>query len=113
MTTRADKHIGDHGVATAAAGAANIQTVVGQITSESLVTATGALYTLTIVGRHFQADSVVMASVRLGTSTQGTPQIVSVTPSGLPGAGQVVIVVKNIDATNAFNGTIVVSFLSI
>jgi hypothetical protein len=111
MTTTADKHIGDHGVATATSGAATDHHVSGQVTSESLTTAAGSTYTLTLTNKHIVPDAVLLASVALGTSTQGTPQIVSCTPSSTTGSGT--IVAKNIDSTNAFNGTIVISFLSI
>ena len=97
----------DGGTATATAGAATLSKQAGKVTSESLTTAAAASYTLTLTNTLVAATSLVFASVALGTSTAGTPQIVSVTP----GAGSVVIVVKNIHGTNAFNGTITVDFL--
>lgn len=93
--------------ATASSGAATLNKSAGVITSESLSTAAGSSYTLTLTDSAVAAADQVMASVALGTSTQGTPQIVSVTPA----AGSVVIVVKNIHATQAFNGTILVAFV--
>ena len=47
-----------------------------------------------------------LGNVFLGGSTTGLPQIVSVKP----GAGTLTIVVKNIHATDAFNGTIKIQY---
>jgi hypothetical protein len=93
--------------ATAASGAATLNEGFGVVTSESLTTAAGALYTLTLTDAAITANSIVMASVQLGTSTTGVPQVVSVAPA----TGSVVIIVKNIHASAAFNGTIKVSFV--
>jgi len=107
MTTTADNHPGDHGTATASSGAATDAHVAGQITTESLSTAAGASYTLTITDPLVQADSVVLASVALGSSTTGTPMVFTITPA----AGSVVIKIYNNHASAAFNGTLVVSFI--
>jgi hypothetical protein len=48
----------------------------------------------------------VFASVQYGTSTTGVPVITRVTP----GSGSVVIVIRNVDASVALNGTIKISF---
>lgn len=91
--------------ATAASGAATLNNSwVSNITSESLTTAAAASYTLTLTDNSIGAGSVVLPSVSLGTSTTGVPQIVDVAVT----AGQVVIIVKNIHASAAFNGTIVI-----
>lgn len=92
--------------AVATAGAATLDKTSGKITSEALVTAAAATYTLTITNSKIAAADTVFASVAFGTATTGEPSIVTITP----GAGSVVIVVKNIHATLAFNGTLVVSF---
>ena len=95
--------------AVATAGSATINSMVGTITSESLTTAAGATYTLSAVvpgDALITAASTVFANVYLGTSTTGVPQIVSVTPT----AGTLTIVVKNIHATNPFNGTIKIQY---
>lgn len=94
--------------ATATAGAATLNKSAGVITSESLTTAAGALYTLTITDSTIAAADQVMASVRLGSATTGTPTITTVTPA----AGSVVIVVQNIHASAALNGTIKVSYVT-
>ena len=92
--------------ATAVAGAATLAKSSGVITSEALTTAADAIYTLTLTNTVIEAGDVVVASVQLGTSTQGTPQVVTTTVT----ANTAVIVVKNIHATEAFNGTIAISF---
>ena len=82
----------------------------GIITSEALSTAAGALYTLTITNNMVAAADIVLASVAFGTSTTGSPYISRITP----GAGSVVIIVRNGVSTDAvLNGTIKVSFLVI
>lgn len=103
----ADNHIGDHGDATAVAGAVVASHVSGQITSEALVTAAGADYVLTITHPLVIADSVVLASVFNGTNTTVGLAINSVTPA----LGSVAIRVRNTHASSALNGTIVVSFV--
>jgi hypothetical protein len=94
-------------IATAVSGAATLNKQSGQITSESLTTAAGVDYTLTLTDSSILATDLLMASVQLGTSTTGEPAITSVTPA----AGSAVIKVRNIHATQAFNGTIIISFV--
>lgn len=93
--------------ATATAGAATLNKDAGVITSEALSTAQGAAYTLTLTNSSIAATDQVMASVSLGTATTGTPAIATVKPA----AGSVVIVVQNISASAALNGTIKVAFV--
>ena len=98
----------DNGTATATAGAATLARLAGKITSEALTTAQNAIYTLTLTNTLIAATDIVFASVTDGTNTQGTPMIGLVTP----GSGTVVIEVINKHATSeAFNGTLVVSFM--
>lgn len=92
--------------ATAVTGAATLNKMAGVITSESLTTAAAADYTLTLTNSDIAAADQVFASVALGTSTTGIPAVATVTP----GAGQVVIVVQNIAASAALNGTIKIAF---
>lgn len=92
--------------ATATSGAATLNKMAGVITSESLTTAAGADYTLTLTNSDIAAADQVFASVGWGTTTAGTPCVAMVEPA----AGSVKIVVQNIHATAAFNGTIVISF---
>lgn len=99
----------DNGVTTATAvgGAATLHKQRGVITSEALVTAANATYTLTITNSKVAADSIILASVFNGTNNQGQLSLVS----AAPGIGSTVIVVKNVHASQAFNGTIKISFL--
>lgn len=92
--------------ATASSGAATLNKMAGVITSESLTTAAGADYTLTLTDSDIAAADQVMASVQL-TTAGGTPAVASVTPA----AGSVVIVVQNIHASAAFAGAIKISFV--
>lgn len=93
-------------VTAATSGAATLNQGGGLVTSEALSTAAAATYTLTLTNSLIDANTLVFAQANLGTSTQGTPSVTSVAN----GAGSAVIKVKNIDATLAFNGTIVVAF---
>lgn len=92
--------------ATATAGAATLNKMSGVITSESLSTAAGSTYTLTLTNSDIAATDMVFASVAMGTSTTGMPAITTVKP----GAGSVVIVVQNIASAAALNGTIKIAF---
>lgn len=93
--------------ATATAGAATLNKNAGVVTSEALTTAAGATYTLTITDSAIAAADQVMASVQLGTATTGMPTVTTVTP----GAGSLVVVVQNIHASVALNGTIKIAFV--
>lgn len=93
--------------ATAVAGAATLNKASGKITSEALVTAAGASYTLTLSNSQIAAVDTVFASVDNGTNTTPDATVTRVTPD----ASSVVIVVKNTNA-GALNGTIVISFVS-
>lgn len=111
-TDRSDPHLGKRGDGTAVAGAVTVNALTsttGKITTESLSTATGAIYTLAITKRGITTDSIVLASVQLGGSTNGTPQIVDVKVT----TDTITIRVKNIDSTNAFNGTLIVNFVHV
>lgn len=96
----------DTGTATAVAGAATLSKLSGKITSESLTTAAGAIYTLTITNTKITAASIVGASLDLGTNSAGDPVISTVTP----GAGTLVIKVVNRHASAALNGTLKISY---
>jgi hypothetical protein len=88
------------GTATASSGAATLNSICGTVTSESLTTAAGATYTLTLTNAFIAAADIVLVS--LGTASGGTPVITSVTPA----AGSVVIVVQNIHASSAFDAAL-------
>ena len=92
-------------VASATAGAATLNAQVGTITSESITTAAGSDYTLTLTNSLIKADSVVLPSVKTGTNTKVGLAVHEVTPAD----GSVVIKVRNNNAA-ALDGTIKVSF---
>lgn len=93
--------------ATATAGAATLDKDAGVITSEALTTAAGAVYTLTLTNSSIAAADQVFASVQYGTATAGSPCVTRVTP----GAGSVVILVQNVHASAALDGTIKIAFM--
>lgn len=93
--------------ATAVAGAATLNKNAGVITTESLTTAAGSNYVLTLTNSQIAAADQVFASVQAGTDT-GSGHVIGAV---VPGAGQVIIVLKNLSAATAFNGTFKISFL--
>lgn len=97
----------DSGTATAAAGAATLSKMAGKVTTEALVTAAQASYTLTLTNTAVAAADLVFVSVANGTNAAGRPVVNTVTPA----AGSCVILIGNEDAAAAFNGTLVISFL--
>jgi hypothetical protein len=108
LTTVAALHV-DTGMKTVAAvaGAAVLNKMAGVVTSEALTTAGLASYTLTLTDSDIAATDQVMVSVGNGTNTQGTVALGTVNPE----AGSVVIVVHNLHATQALNGTLTISFV--
>jgi hypothetical protein len=97
----------DSGTATATAGAATLSKMAGVITTESLATAAGSEYTLTLTNTVVAAADMVFVSLANGTNAAGTPEVGLVTP----GAGSVAITVRNKHASAAFAGTLKISFL--
>jgi hypothetical protein len=92
--------------ATAVSGAVTLNKGAGVITTEALATAAAATYTLTITDNAIAATDTVFASVWFGTSSTGTPEVTTVTP----GAGSVVIIIRNAAGAAALNGTLKVGF---
>jgi len=101
-----DRAPGDYYAGAATAGAATLDGVCGKVTSEALTTAAGADYTLTLTNSKIGLASNVVVSVANGTNTTAGIQVCRVQPL----AGSVVILIRNIHASAALNGTIVVSF---
>ena len=108
LTTVAALHV-DTGTktATASAGAATLNKMAGVITSEALTTAGLADYTLTLTNSDIAATDQLMVSVANGTNTQGTIAVGSVKP----GSNSATIVIHNLHATQALNGTLLISFV--
>lgn len=93
--------------ATASSGAATLNANSGVVTSEALSTAAAATYTLTLTDSSVAAADVVLVSMGNGTNSAGAPVIQTVTPA----AGSVVVVVKNVHASAALNGTLTFGFV--
>lgn len=94
------------GTGTSTAAAATVNTQSGVVTTEALTTAAGATYTLTLTNSYIKAGSVVHVMVGKGTATTGTMTTAWVTPA----AGSAVIILQNIHASAAVNGTIKIGF---
>lgn len=99
--------VGTTGTATASGGAATCNHQRGTITSEALITAAGARYTLTLTNSRVTTSSIVLASVALGSNTTDTMIVSRITPA----SGSVVIQVKNDASLTAWNGTIKIAFV--
>jgi hypothetical protein len=96
-----------HGdAASATSGAATLNKLTGTITSEALVTAAAAAYTLTVTDSYCTTSSIINVEIDNGTNTQGIPVKSIVTP----GAGSFVVKIYNSHATQALNGTLKVRF---
>ena len=87
-------------------GAATFNGQQGTVTTEALSTAVGATYTFTLTNASIAAASNVYVSVGKGTATTGNPVVTWVTPA----AGTCVVIIQNINATLALNGTLTLSF---
>lgn len=94
------------GTVTGASNAATLQGGDGIITTESLTTAAGATFTETLTNGSIAVGDLVQVTVGNGSNTGGTPALTTVTPA----AGSVVIIVQNIHASAAFNGTLKIGF---
>lgn len=82
-----------------AEAAANVS---GETTSSSLTTAAGATASITITNASIVATSKVFAAVKNGTNSAGMPVVTTITP----GSGSATVVVQNIHASAALNGTL-------
>jgi hypothetical protein len=91
----------------AVAGKATVSVDAGIVTTESLVTAAGATYTLTVGCDEADAGSIVLATIQNGTNNAGDPSLQFVDPAN---NNTIVFTVVNRHATNAFNGTLIISF---
>ena len=94
------------GTATATAGAATCNDLIGKITTESLTTAAGVEYTLTITNSQVAAGDIVFASVDALTSA-GTPGIGGCKVT----ANTIVITVTNLHTSAAFDNVIQVNYM--
>lgn len=106
--TQGNVLIGGYGGVEATAGAATGAAQRGYVTTEALTTAAGAAYTLTLTNPHILANSVILPSVANGTNTQG---IVVPGRAKVTAAGTAEIVIQNLHASQALNGTLEISYL--
>lgn len=100
---------GDDGSAVSTAGAATVNHTGGIITTEALTTAAGADYSFTLTNNNISPSSIVLISVGNGTNTTVPYCVHSVQPA----AGSVTFKIRNLHATVALNGTLVISFVSL
>lgn len=86
------------------AGAATLNAMVGQVTSEALTTAAAAEYALTLTNNKIEAGDLVFTSVdsNAGTNTAGVGGV-------KVSAGQVIITATNLGA-GAFDAAIKINF---
>ena len=96
----------DFGTATSTAAAATINKQTGLVTTEALTTAAGSTYTFTLTNSAINASSLVFVTVGKGTASAGEPVVQFVTPA----AGSAVILIRNVSAAAALNGTITIGF---
>ena len=97
----------DNSTASATAGAATVNDYVGSVTSETITTAAGATYTLTVTNSRVTVGDMVIGNIRNGTNTVGIPVLSSLAA----GAGTIVAKIVNASITTALSGTIVTDFL--
>jgi hypothetical protein len=97
--------VADKSSATATAGAATCHANQGIITSESLTTAAGAVYTLTLTNRLINSGSSIFCIADAGSST-GSPCVINATA----GSGTATIKVQNVHSATAFNAAIKIHF---
>jgi hypothetical protein len=93
--------------ATSSAGAVTLSKTRGIITTEALTTAGLAAYTLTVTNTLVTTSSIISVEAENGTNTQGTVIKGTVTP----GSGSFVVLVQNVHATQALNGTLKLRFV--
>lgn len=98
---------GHSGTAVAVAGAATLNKLAGKITTESLNTAAGGDYILTLTNSQVAATDLVFSSVANGTNTGGEPIVEIVQSSD----GSISFEIHNNSTLTAFNGTLIISFI--
>lgn len=97
----------DEGTANASALAATVNKMAGVVTTNSVTTANGDSFNLTITNSVVATNDIVLCSVENGTNSAGSPVIGLVTVN----AGSFVVQVHNIHASADFNGTLKISFV--
>jgi hypothetical protein len=95
----------DSATATDSGSGVTISKMAGEVTSQSLTTASGATATITVTNTLATATSFITLSRIGGTNSAGTPEIYATRASG-----SFVITIKNNHASAAFNGTFIIQF---
>lgn len=90
---------------TAASNAVTLNGEVFKITTESLTTAAWAEYACTMTNNKIAANSIILYSVGKWTDTQATFACWQATVA----AGSAVLSITNTHASEAFNGTLVIT----
>lgn len=78
----------------------------GKLTTAALTTAAGATHAITVTNSAVKAADLAFASVKYGAATAGSPVVTRVTP----GASSLVIVIQNVHASAAVDGTLIVDY---
>lgn len=94
------------GTTAAVAGAATLNSQAGQVTTEALTTAAGAEYVLQLTNPYINNKSLLTVNVKNGTNDKNGATIDTVTCN----AGLANIRIRNSNPTDAFDGTLIVSF---
>lgn len=96
----------DAGTGTTSSGAVTIDHITGVVTTESLTTTAGNSATLVITNNKVKAgDTVQVTMMGSGTNTRNYTYTAEVTADST-----ITVKIKNIEASNAFNGTFLFQF---
>jgi hypothetical protein len=93
--------------ATAAAGAVSTTSKRSRVTTESLSTAAGSSYTLTITNPRIRLRSILGVNVSKSSATTGKPEVGAILCSN----GSATVEIRNVDASAAFNGTLLINYV--
>lgn len=93
------------GTGTSTGGVVTINQQSGVITTPSLTTGASQTYTITLTNSFITANSVLLASFAGGTNTTLNLNI-----EAIPGSGVATILINNLNATTALDGTVIINF---
>lgn len=96
----------DKATATTTGAAATINKEAGVLTTESLTTAAGSAYAITLTNSKIASTSVILTSWMGGTNT-----VPNINISAVAGSGSATISVRNNDPSASLNGTVIVGFV--
>lgn len=87
----------------------NMISAVGTVVTDALVTKAGEKHPLSITDASIKATSLVWVSIKNGSNTQGSPVVVSVTPTD----GAAIVEIMNLHPKDDLNGTLNVALMVI